>query len=115
MKNFAVVLLVAGFILALPLSHSAMAKGRRHRKQKCQAKVQICHVNASNDSIPIGSHSVITFGRVIQVPKRAVRAHERHGDSTEFDLITEEMRAEFEEVFVVNLPNPGCIFVRAID
>jgi len=115
MKHFTVVLFVVGFILALPLSHSAMAKGKRHKKQRCQEKVLICHVNGSNDTIPIGSHSVITFGRVIKVSKRAVRAHERHGDSTAFDLITEEMRDEFEETFGINLPNPGCIFVRALN
>jgi len=113
MKHFTVVLLAVGFILALPLSHSAMAKGKRHKKrQRCQPKVLICHVN---DTIPIGSHSVINFGRVIKVSKKAVRAHERHGDSTIFDVITEEQRDDFEETFGLNLPNPGCIFVRTLN
>ena len=103
MKRLLILLCVAGFLAALPLSHVAVAK-----KPK-PVKVEICHVNSANDIVPFGPF-VIAFGRVIEVSEKAVPAHEAHGDSTVFFDLSEEERQEIEEISGVSLSNANCGF-----
>jgi len=71
MKRLIVVLLVAAFIIALPMSHSASAAKK--------AKVDICH---ATDSFVVPSNGVtLIVGHVINVSESAVDAHLAHGDS----------------------------------
>ena len=102
MKRLLILLCVAGFLAALPLSHVAVAKK--------PVKVEICHVNSANDIVDLGGPVVIAFGKVIEVSPNAVPAHEAHGDSTKFFYLSEEEREELEEISGVNLSNADCGF-----
>jgi hypothetical protein len=67
---------LACFVLAIPLSHSAIsAKKKAAKKKEAPAKVALCHFSGDN---PVG--------HVIEVSSNAVAAHvEKHGDCTEFE------------------------------
>ncbi|HUS73482.1 MAG TPA: hypothetical protein VMY06_10495 [Sedimentisphaerales bacterium] len=108
MKRLLIVVCVAGFIAALPLSHSAMAKPK--------AKVAICHIIAANDVIPFSFQGpptvLLYFGKEISVAPAAVPAHEAHGDSTTFfggDVAAGPIAA-FQEAGA-NLPAADCYVV----
>ena len=102
MKRLLVVLCVVGFIFALPLSQSVLAKPN--------TKVAICHVNSANEILDLGD-VVVVFGRVIEVSENAVEAHEAHGDSTAFEPLSLEERHWFEEGFGLDLGNADCYVV----
>ena len=74
MKRTLVLLCVVGLLVALPLSHSAFAKGA-----KAPAKVEICHATDAFD-VPTNEFTLIV-GHVISVSEKAVDAHLAHGDS----------------------------------
>ena len=100
MKRLIAVLVVVGFIVALPLSHAFGAKAD---------KVQICHVNSANDTLDLG-FATIVFGTVIEVSGNAVPAHEAHGDSTAFEPMEEDFRDWVEATYAISLPNADCWF-----
>jgi hypothetical protein len=77
MKRLTVLLCLVGFIVALPLSHSAMAA--KKKKGAPPAKVEICHVTDST-LWPHSAGYMAVVGRVISVSKNAVDAHLAHGD-----------------------------------
>jgi len=74
---------------------------------KKPAKVQICHVNSAND---VEGLSPFVFGRVIEVSQNAVKAHMKHGDSMNYEVLTEAMRDSMEIFFGIALPNANCYF-----
>ena len=110
MKRVFVFALLAGLVLAIPMSHVFAAK---------EAKVEICHVNSANSAgsyTHVGSSMTdytdlnpndgtdynqydysneydytVTYnlGRVIEVAASAVDAHVAHGDSTVWYELTE--------------------------
>ena len=69
---------LACFVLAIPLSHSAIsAKKKAAKKKAAPAKVALCHFSGDD---PIG--------HVIEVSSNAVAAHvEKHGDCTQFEAL----------------------------
>lgn len=78
MKRLTVLLCLVGIILALPLSHSAMAA---KKKGGPPAKVEICHVTDS----AVWPHQtppqyMAVVGHIISVSENAVEAHLAHGD-----------------------------------
>jgi hypothetical protein len=67
---------LACFVLAIPLSHSAISAKKKATKKKAGAapKVALCHFPDDSD-----------VGHVIEVSSNAVAAHvEKHGDCTAF-------------------------------
>ena len=65
---------LACFVLAIPLSHSAISKKKAPTKKGPAPKVALCHFSGDK---PVG--------HVIEVSSNAVAAHvEKHGDCTEF-------------------------------
>ncbi len=99
MKRSLIVLCVAVLLATLPLAHVAAAPKAN--------KVEICHVTYVLDS---GNGYGLAFGRVIEVSASAVAAHEAHGDSVDWWLISEEDRYVFEEIFNINLRNANAWF-----
>ena len=63
MKRLVILCVVLAFVVAIPLSHSLMAKGE---------KVRLCHVTSADD---FG-----VYGHVIEVSINAKNAHCNHGD-----------------------------------
>ena len=102
MKRLLALLCVVGFVVALPLAHSAFAKPA--------AKVAICHVSSANDFVDFGGVKLF-FGRQVEVSENAVAAHLAHGDSTDFECFGPEARAELEEWFGIDLVNADCLFL----
>ena len=110
MKRVFVFALLAGLVLAIPMSHVFAAK---------EAKVEICHVNSANsagsytyhyhnsrDYTDLNPNDGIDYnrydyfygyeytytyhlGRVIEVAESAVDAHVAHGDSASFNELTD--------------------------
>jgi hypothetical protein len=76
MKRLTVLLCLVGFIVALPLSHSAMAA---KKKGGPPAKVEICHVTDST-LWPYNTAYTAVVGHMISVSENAVEAHLAHGD-----------------------------------
>ena len=103
MKRFLIGVLILAFVVAIPLSTTLMA-GK-------QPKVDVCHLNSANDVLDLGTQ-VIAFGKVINVSEKAVAHHVKHGDSTEFFPMTEELRDILEEFFEIKLPNANCYFLK---
>ncbi len=105
MKHLLVTLGVVAFLAVLPLSHLALAQ------PPCPGeKVPLCHVNSANDSATF-NNTLRTFGRVIEVDENAVPAHlAEHGDSLNFQTLTQEQREQMEEDFDISLPNANCYF-----
>jgi hypothetical protein len=67
---------LACFVLAIPLSHSAISKKKAAKKNGLAPKVALCHFSDDEDS---------DAGHVINVSANAVPAHlEKHGDCTQF-------------------------------
>jgi hypothetical protein len=87
MKRLIVVLCVAAFIIALPMSHSAMAK-----RDLIIKKVLICHATDSFDILANEWTQIV--GHVIEVSENAVDAHLAHGDA----LYTEENDLDYGPV-----------------
>ena len=79
MKRLLVLLAIVGLVVALPLSHSVLAKG-----DKAPAKVEICH---ATDSAALQSGGTLIVGHVISVSERAVDAHLAHGDSLDINAL----------------------------
>jgi hypothetical protein len=77
MKRLLVLLLIVGFVVALPLSHLVLAKGPA-------PKVEICHVT---DSGSVFGDTVVV-GHVISVSENALDAHLAHGDLEDFKDLT---------------------------
>ncbi len=82
MKRLIVVLCVVGFIVALPLSHSAIAKPK--------LMTPICHVT--------GSVAGLATGRVIGVPlgSKAESVHLAHGDIADGDFTYDDGPPDLE-------------------
>ena len=73
MKRLISLMLVAGFIAALPATHSMAGPPKKKKK------VKICHVTPAN--------AKSRCGHVISVSRNALQAHLDHGDSQRFSLI----------------------------
>ena len=72
MKRFVVLLVVVGFLAALPLSHLAFAR---------QHKVTICHITDQEETVdPVLGPGVIVTGHEITISENALDAHLAHGD-----------------------------------
>ena len=84
MKRMLVLLCVVAFLIALPMSHAVFA-GKAE-------KVAICHLNSANDVLDLEPFGVIAFGKEVEVSENALDAHLAHGDSTQYLLLTEEVR-----------------------
>ena len=98
MKRLIIVLCVVAFLVTLPMSHLASANEME--------KSPICHLNSANDVI-----GPIAFGTVIIVSDKSyIVAHEAHGDSQTFRVLSEQMRDVIEEMFGISLPNADCYF-----
>jgi hypothetical protein len=99
MKRLFIPLLVAGFMLAVPMS-SALHAARAE-------KVNICHVNSANDVLDLGDLRIV-FGRQIEVSENALAAHEEHGDSTKFVSMDADFRDWVEQFYGIDLANADC-------
>jgi hypothetical protein len=108
MKRLLVMLIAVGFLVALPQAHSLQAKPSD--EQTKPIKVAICHVNSANDVVDVGGEPFVVFGRVIEVPQKAVATHEEHGDSQDFQSFDADVRDAIEEILGIELPNADCIF-----
>ncbi len=105
MKRLIVVLCVLGFIVALPMLHSASAA-------RPEPKVPICHVNSGNDILELDGVLYI-FGKEIEVSENAVETHvTQHGDSVwpNYETFDKATRNLLEETFEIKLPNANCVF-----
>ncbi len=98
MKRSLILLCVAALLATLPLARVAVAAK--------PVKVEICHVNYVLDFGVVA----FAFGRVIEVSASAVAAHEAHGDSVDFTLMSEEMRNWWEIAFGIDLRNADAVF-----
>lgn len=78
MKRFVVLLAIVSLVVALPLSHAVLAKG------KAPAKVKLCHVTN-------GTHEDGKTGIVIEVSAAALKAHCGHGDRRLIATSTKEV------------------------
>ena len=104
MRRLTVLSCLAGIILTLPLSQSAMA-AKKKNKGTPPAKVKICHVTDSApwpyDTTP---RYMAVVGHIISVSENALEAHLAHGDvlvdldSPLFFLLNDEFRARAESV-----------------
>ena len=103
MKRFLIGVLILAFVVAIPLSTTLMAKKGD--------KVEICHLNSSNDAVFLLDGREVNYGRVIKVSAKAVQANVSRGDSTVIQILTEARRTEIEEEYGVNLTNANCWFV----
>lgn len=75
MKRLLPIFAVAASIVALPLSHLALADPGNGRKGPPE-KVKLCHVTGTNED------GTRYEGHVIEVAEPAVKAHCNHGDHT---------------------------------
>jgi hypothetical protein len=94
MKRIIILLCVVAFIVALPLSHVAVAgKGPA-------PKVNICHKPQY-----VGSLGGVDYyaGNIISVSENALDAHIAHGDSDEFNIAT------VDDFWVATLANNGIV------
>ena len=104
MKRLMIIACVVGVLVALPLSHVAMANGGAN-------KVGMCHLNDANDYIDLYI-VVIYFGKEISVSGNggAVCDHESHGDSTHYFAPLPDWAIDLLERFGLDLPNADCVF-----
>lgn len=107
MKRLLVLLCIAAFLTALPLSHIVMAAP--------EAKVKICHVNSANDVIDLKFLGKFIFGKEIEVAPASVPSHLAHGDSAEYFPVDQKFRDFLEKAAAFlgiefTLPNADCVF-----
>ena len=75
--------MLGGAVLGVGVLITATALAGPKTKTKTKTKIEVCHVNAANDSAPFYGGTVF-FGNVIEVAEAAVANHLDHDDGVKF-------------------------------
>jgi hypothetical protein len=104
MKKLLGLFIIAVFVVVLPVTNSLAS----------QHKEDICHVTES--VVPADANYEVFLGKVINVSKKAIPAHLKHGDSLDYIPMNAKLREALEELLGVDIrPKYNCVFRLPID